>query len=434
VTRAVRLYGKKRGNRQIGAGPLGRLLLGLFFGFFLAAGIGFTVLLVQAVVLPQWRANHRFVETQGTVLRKRIGESWSKGSPSYRAEVLLEYEAGEQTHEAWAYQDATGAYSSGREAKQAVLDRFDIGQAYKCWYDPQEPTTVCLARGYDWLAWTMLLLPLTFIAVGGGGLGYQFLAWSTSVERRLAMAQRVQHMELFDPDSEHTRDLPAVPSDANLRNSPGTTLAYRLPIAVSPGWALAVLMAACLFWNGMVALFVTIAVNSHLRGEPEWFLSLFVIPFVLVGLGLAWYTGWQILITTGIGPTRLEISAHPLEPAGEYEIFLSQTGRLTFQSLRVLLVCEEQATYQQGTNSRTETCPVFQQEVFRRDGFEVQRGMPFEVRSLLRVPAGAMHSFRSTHNEIRWKLIVYGDVRGWPNYEREFPLLVYPAAGGGRRG
>jgi hypothetical protein len=430
MSRAVRLYGKKRGDRQIGAGPLGRLLLVLFFSFFVALGIGFAVLLVQEVVLPQWRANHQFIETPAVVLRKRIGESQSKDSPMYRAEVLVEYEVDDQTHEAWAHQDAIGAYSSGRDAKQAVLDRYEIGQTYKCWYDPQEPTTVCLARGYDWLAWTMLLLPLTFIAVGGGGLIYQFLNWSTSVERRLAMVQRVQHLELFEGE----RDLPAVPREANLTNSPGTTLAFRLPVAVAPGWALAVIMAACLFWNGMVALFVTIAVNSHLRGEPEWFLSLFMIPFVLVGLGLAWYTGRQILITTGVGPTRLEISAHPLEPAGEYEIFLSQAGRLTFHSLRVLLICEEQATYQQGTNSRTETCPVFQEEVFRREGFEVQHGVPLEIRSRLRVPPGAMHSFKSAHNEVRWKLIVKGDVRGWPNYEREFPLLVYPGAGGGMRG
>jgi hypothetical protein len=428
------LYGKKRGHRQTGAGPFGRLLLVLFFGFFLAAGVGFSLLLVREVVLPQWRANHRFLESQGVVLQKRIGESQSKNAPVYRAEILVEFDAGGQTHEAWAKADPMGAYSSGLEAKQAVLDAYQIGRTYKCWYDPQDLETVCLARGYDWLAWTMLLLPLTFIAVGGGGLIYQFLNWSTSVERRLAMVQRVQHLELFDTDGAHVRDLPAVPREANLTNSPGTTLAYRLPIAVSPGWALAVIMAACLFWNGMVALFVTIAVNSHLRGEPEWFLTVFTVPFVLVGLALVWYTVRQLLITTGVGPTLVEISAHPLAPAGEYEIFLSQSGRLTIESLRVLLVCEEQATYQQGTNSRTETCPIYQEEIFRREGIEIQRGMPLEARAALRVPPGAMHSFKSTHNEVRWKLIVKGDVRGWPDYQREFPLLVYPAAGGGNRG
>jgi hypothetical protein len=140
-----------------------------------------------------------------------------------------------------------------------------------------------------------------------------------------------------------------------------------------------------------------------------------------------------MLITTGVGPTLVEISAHPLEPGGEYELFLSQAGRLTLKAFRVLLVCEEQATYQQGTNSRTETCPVFQEEVFAREDFEIEHGTPLEVRVWLRVPPGAMHSFKSTHNEVRWKLIVKADVRGWPNYQREFPLLVYPY-GEGRRG
>jgi hypothetical protein len=248
------------------------------------------------------------------------------------------------------------------------------------------------------------------------------------------MAQRVAHMEeLFRPEAEQARSLPAVPREANLTNSPGTRLAYRLPIAVSPGWALAAALGASLFWNGVVAVFATIAVNSHLRGNPEWFLTLFLIPFALIGVALVWYTVKQLLITTGVGPTLVEISAHPLAPAGEYEVFLSQSGRLTMNAFRVLLVCEEQATYQQGTNSRTETCPVFQAEVFSREDFQIQRGMPLEVQATLHVPLGAMHSFKSTHNEVRWKLIVKGDVRGWPNYQREFPLLVYPAGGGERR-
>jgi hypothetical protein len=98
-------------------------------------------------------------------------------------------------------------------------------------------------------------------------------------------------------------------------------------------------------------------------------------------------------------------------------------------SLKVLLRCQEQATYQQGTNSRTETCPVFEQEVFRREEFEIHQGLPFEATLPLRVPESAMHSFKSAHNAIQWKLIVLGDIAGWPNYEREFPLLIYPRAG-----
>ena len=40
-----------------------------------------------------------------------------------------------------------------------------------------------------------------------------------------------------------------------------------------------------------------------------------------------------------------------------------------------------------------------------------------------------MHSFQSNHNEVNWKLIVKGDVVGWPSYERVFQIVVTPANG-----
>ena len=43
-----------------------------------------------------------------------------------------------------------------------------------------------------------------------------------------------------------------------------------------------------------------------------------------------------------------------------------------------------------------------------------------------------MHSFRSEHNEISWKLLVKGAVAGWPDYERSFPVIVHPGPNGTR--
>ncbi len=45
-----------------------------------------------------------------------------------------------------------------------------------------------------------------------------------------------------------------------------------------------ILIAA--FWNGIVSVFLWQIVLSFRRGDPEWFLCLFMTPFVLVGLGL----------------------------------------------------------------------------------------------------------------------------------------------------
>jgi hypothetical protein len=134
----------------------------------------------------------------------------------------------------------------------------------------------------------------------------------------------------------------------------------------------------------------------------------------------------QFLIETGVGATIIEIAAHPLAPGGEYEVFLSQSGRLTVNALTVLLVCDESATYRQGTNTRTTSRRVYEQPVFLREGFDIQQGAPLECRLRVTIPAHAMHSFTSDHNKVEWKLLVKGSVARWPDFERGFPLVVYP--------
>ncbi|OHB68171.1 MAG: hypothetical protein A2V70_19695, partial [Planctomycetes bacterium RBG_13_63_9] len=258
---------------------------------------------------------------------------------------------------------------------------------------------------------------------------YRLLHWGKSAERRAAMLQRRQQRDLFGTNGAAARKFPSIPNGIDIINSPGIKLKYRLPIAKSPGWVLFGALLTCLFWNGIVSVFVVLAVRGHFDGRPDWFLTLFVVPFALVGIALIVYFVRQFLVTTGVGPTLVEISDHPLHPGQKCQLFVSQSGRLTLNSIRVLLVCQEEATYRQGTDTRTETREVYRQEVFRRENFEVRRGLPFKAECELDVPAGAMHSFRADHNEIAWKLIVQGDIARWPDYERPFPLVIRPANG-----
>ena len=88
---------------------------------------------------------------------------------------------------------------------------------------------------------------------------------------------------------------------------------------------------------------------------------------------------------------------------------------------------DEEATYQQGTDTRTDRLRVFDQRVFHREDFEIMPGEPFEDRCRFEIPSGSMHSFKSDNNEISWKLIVRGDVARWPAYERSFPIVVAPS-------
>jgi hypothetical protein len=255
------------------------------------------------------------------------------------------------------------------------------------------------------------------------------LGWGKSPEHLAAVTQLAGRLELFEESTPLARDFPNVPRDANLTNSPGTRLKYRLPITTTQGWKLVAAALVALGWNAIAVGFLVKALSaaseSGLR-EIDWRLLLFTLPFLVIGLAMIYFLIRQFLIATGLGPTHLEISDHPLLPGRFYDLFLSQAGRLTMNFLEIDLVCEEQATYRQGTDTRTEQRRVFAARVFERRKFDIPQGMPFEQQCRIEIPRGAMHSFQADHNEVQWRFVVRGEVAGWPKYERVFPIIVFP--------
>ncbi len=428
MTRSFRFYEKKRGNRRTGSPALGSMGEALFWAVFLLLGCAGIVMMLLTIVVPEWRVNHEFVETKCNVLDKRIAEKPGEDGQLYRPEIRIEYEVDGVTYRDWHY-DVHRAFTSDKADSQEVVDSFAKGDSRTCWYDPMKPNVAVLVRGYRWWIWLVFIVPVSFFTIGAGGLLYTVLRWGKSAERRSALSQRSAERDYLGHETVGQPAYPSVPQGVDMTNSPGTRLRFRLPMAMSPGWALFGILAACVFWNGIVSVFVVIAVRGHLAGQPEWLLTVFVIPFVLIGFVLIYQFFRQLLTATGVGPTLMEISDHPLSPGGQYRLFLSQSGRLMVNSIRVSLLCEESATYRQGTNTRTETQEVFRQPVFVREGFSIESGLPLETEVELNVPEGAMHSFKSDHNEVNWILLVEGDVASWPDYKRRFSVIVRPSAG-----
>jgi hypothetical protein len=175
----------------------------------------------------------------------------------------------------------------------------------------------------------------------------------------------------------------------------GKTLAYRLPLVRGSLWGC---LAVSLIWNTVTAA-VIVAIFVRPAGwawrPPTWFDALWLVPVVLIGLFAIYFAVFAVLDEFGVGPTVLEISDHPLVAGERYVLFLSQSGRLKLNSLRVLLVCEECAASAPNRNDGAGTRRVFEEEIFAQEHFEVRPDRPFEVRGELRVPAGAMHSFEA---------------------------------------
>jgi len=412
VARSFRLYEKKRGNRRTGSKRFGSLGEALFFAVFFLLGCAGMVFLLATQVIPEWRVNHAFIETTCTVLERDA------------AKARIAYRIGGELLHAWA---ATAGSTAAKEPDKAESPGdFAPGREHLCWYDPANPETVVLARGYTWWLWLTLSVPISLLLIGGGGLVYTVVRLGKSVERRAALVKRSGPRDSSKETEVAQPAFPYVPPAGHITDSPGTELAYRLPMAGSPAWTLGLWLTACLLWNGLVSLFAVVAVNSLWAGDPDWVLIVFLIPFLAIGIGLIVVFVRQLVLATAIGPTLLEISEQPLYPGRTCDLFLSQTGRLRIHWLEILLACDEEATYRHGTNTRTENHRVYQQSVFRRERLEVQQGMPFTARFAAEVPPGAMHSFKSGHNDVNWKFVVRGGVAGWPDFQRAFPVIVRP--------
>lgn len=433
MARNFRFYQKKRGNRRTGSDKLGSVGEALFFAAFFVLGCVGLVVMFVTLVVPEWRANQEFLQATCVVCQTRIGQEEGDEGTLFRPEVLIEYQIGGETYRTWTYDIHTirgGGYRTAEDEARAALDRFTIGQTYLCHYDASDPKMAVVVRGSTWWVWLSFVVPISFVLIGGGGLAYTIIPWGKSAERRAAIVKPAAGPGSPPDNGGSGPEFPNVPRPAKITDSPGTRLAFRLPVAGSPGWALFGWLSACLLWNGLVLLFVVTVLRGFLRGDPDWLLTVFIVPFVLLGIGLIALFLRKLMLTTVVGSTLIEISDQPLRPGNRYRLFLSQTGRLKVSWLELLLVCEEEAAYRQGTDTRIETRRVYQRRLLRREGFEVRASAPFEAECEVEVPAGAMHSFKSGHNEVAWKLVAQGSPVRWPDYRRSFPIIVYPSRDG----
>ncbi len=274
--------------------------------------------------------------------------------------------------------------------------------------------------------WLLILVTASSIVLGGGGLIWTVLRVGTSVERRSAMASQAAESDIVNAALPRSRSFPTLPSLDGLTNSPGVELAYRLPSAQTPGWRLLVTTIFAMLWNFVVCLLTVSVISGHIAGRHEWLFTVLLLPFWGVCYWSVRAFLQLLLLNSGMGQTTVEISDLPLVPGREYQAVIAQHGHVAMRSFQVWLVCEEEATFTQGTDIRTEAREVFRQLCFEKREFRIEPGIPFAGTCKIPVPETAMHSFQSAHNLVRWKLVVRGEAETWPLFERGFPIVVYP--------
>lgn len=384
----------------------GRTVGLLFFGVFALVGGGLSwFLLVNPVI--KYSTSASWVETPCVIESSRVRSHDSDDGTTYSVDILYRYEFNGRTYKSNQY-DFMGGSSSGYRGKEDVVRQYPRGKKTMCFVNPDDPAEAVLHRGFSPM---MLfgLIPLVFLVIGVGGLIFMFKSGSKDggsstfvITERGARGRRTTYSSNADDDD--TGPVTLKPTESR----------YLKLIGV---------LFFALFWNGIVSVFVYQVVDGFVRGDPEWFLTIFMIPFVAIGLGAIGFVFYTFLSLFNPQPT-VTVNRQSIPLGGALDVAWDIVGKAErIRTLRITLEGREEATYRRGTNTHTDKNTFRTLELRRtEDPVDLASGA-----ASITIPVDTMHSFEASNNKIVWTLKVHGDIPRWPDVNVEFKINVLPA-------
>ncbi len=337
--------------------------------------------------------------TPCVIVSSRVGRhQGSKGGYTYSVDLVYNYAASGQILTGERY-EFLGGSSSGYAGKAKVVAQFPRGMHTICYVNPLDPSDAVIERGFTSDLW-LGLLPLAMIGFGAFGI----FSLRKKAKARDAAPWETAGMQ-------HPSDFAAIPV-APIEIRPSSS-----PFAKFAG-----VSVFAIFWNGFI-LFVIVQNFQNRHGVlPDWGLALFMVPFVLVGVGLL-----AIVVSAffSLFNPRIHLTISPgAVPLGEpFKLEWRTEGRIDrISRLRIWLEGSENATYQSGKNTTTAKNIFSTIEIVNTTSPE-----EFAARETsLTLPRRAMHSFDSGNNKIVWTIRVRGEIARWPDVAEDFPMAVLP--------
>lgn len=378
-------------------GVAGQRIAVLVFGLFFAIGALMTWFLflkplINIVDSRSW------TETPCKIISSRVQTHDGDDGDTYSVDILYAYEFAGHEYMSSRYHFMPGS-SSGYSGKAAIVNRHPPGSETVCYVNPRDPTQAVLNREMGGALW-LGLIPAVFMLVGVGGLVHVIRGG-------------------FNPK-------PVIPTLTTSADPVAWSQSSVGPVVLkpkhTPSLRLFGSILICLFWNGIVSVFVWQIIKAFQSGRPEWFLTIFMIPFVLVGLA---FIGMVIHQLLALFNPRVTLTVHnaAIRLGDTLQLDWETTGRVTVLELfTIKLEGREEATFQQGTTTRTDK-HTFASIVLHETSQPVDM---MTGRTQVVIPSQLVHSFHAPHNKIVWTLHVTGRIRLWPDLKEEFEINVLP--------
>jgi hypothetical protein len=293
------------------------LVIGSIVSFFIIV-----LPLIRTIQARDWKA------VPCTIISSRVQYHSSDDGTTYSIDILYRYEIDGREYKANRY-TFLGGSSSGRRGKQKVVNQHPPGAKKICYVNPRDPTDAVLNRGLSPVMF-FGLLPLVFVAIGIAGIRGTLRKGSVLTERNKG--------GLF----------------SSLPSSVKTSVVLEPKASPFVKFIGGFLVSG--FWNGIISLFVFHIIEMWRTGDGmRWFLTLFMVPFVLIGLGMIAFTIHSFF---GLFSPRVRMRAShsPVTLGESVELYWEFAGRFDkVRDLRLQLEGREERDEGSGKNRRTNT-------------------------------------------------------------------------------
>jgi hypothetical protein len=325
-----------------------------------------------------------------TVVSSRVQSHDSDDGTTYSVDILYRYEIHGREYKANRY-NFSGGSSSGYAGKARLVSQYPPGRKTVCYVNPGDPTDAVLFAGFPSTMW-FGLLPLLFVVCGAAGI--------------------ITNLHQGNPPAKSSARSESSPVVLRARYSPAVKFFGGLCISV--------------FWNGIVSVFLWLVIQMWMGREhgPKWFLTLFLIPFVLVGLGIIWMTVHAFF--GFFSPrARLRIDSTTVPLGDSVEIQWQFSGRVEkIREFRLLLEGREETDEGTGDSKRTNRNIFYAAGIIHlTDGKSIGSGS-----ALCTIPADQKPSDAEGDHRVVWVIRLKADVHQGADLDDEYPIVVTPAA------